>query len=39
MQNESKVFIEYSNDMQDVSKNIEERSLGKKRKKLIVLII
>ena len=32
-----KAFIEYSNDIQDVYKNIEECSLGKKRKVLIVL--
>ena len=31
-----KEFIEYSNDMQDVYKNIEEYDLGKKRKILIV---
>ena len=31
-----KAFIEYSNDMQDVYKNIEDYSLGKKRKILIV---
>ena len=31
-----KAFIEYSNDMQDVYKNIEEYNLGKKRKVLIV---
>ena len=31
-----KVFIEYSNDMQDVYKIIEEYSLGKKRKVVIV---
>ena len=31
-----KVFIEYSNDIQDVYKNIEECSLGKKPKVLIV---
>ena len=31
-----KAFIEYSNDIQDVYKNIEECSLGKKRKVLIV---
>ena len=31
-----KAVIEYSNDMQDVFKNIEECNLGKKRKKLIV---
>ena len=29
------VFIEYSNDIQDVYKNIEECNLGKKRKVLI----
>ena len=33
---DSKAFIEYSNDMQDVYKNIEEYILGKKRKVLIV---
>ena len=32
----SKPFIEYSNDMQDVYKNIEGYNLGKKRKILIV---
>ena len=31
-----KAFIEYSNDMQDVFKNIGEINLGKKRKVLIV---
>ena len=31
-----KAFIEYSNDMQDVSKNIDECNRGKKRKILIV---
>ena len=31
-----KAFIEYSNDMQDVYKNIEEYNLGKKRKVLLV---
>ena len=31
-----KVFIEYSNDMQDVYKNIEEYNLGKKHKVLLV---
>ena len=31
-----KTFIEYSNDMQDVYKNIEEYNLGKKHKLLIV---
>ena len=34
--NSSKAFLEYSNDMQDVYKNIEEYNLGKKRKVLIV---
>ena len=34
--NDPKAFIEYSNDMQDVYKNIEEHNLGKKRKVLIV---
>ena len=29
-----KAFIEYSNDMQDVYKNIEECNLGKKRKSI-----
>ena len=33
---DSKAFIEYSNDMQDVYKNIEDYNLGKKRKILIV---
>ena len=31
-----KAFIKYTNDMQDVYKNIEEYNLGKKRKVLIV---
>ena len=31
-----RAFIEYSNDMQDVSKNIEDYHPGKKRKILIV---
>ena len=31
-----KVFIDYSNDMQDVYKNIEDYNPGKKRKMLIV---
>ena len=31
-----KAFIEYSNDMQDVYKNISEYNLGQKRKILIV---
>ena len=30
-----KAFIEYSNDMQDVYKNIEDYNPGKKRKVLI----
>ena len=34
--NEPETFIEYSNDMQDVYKNIEEYNIGKKRKILIV---
>ena len=34
---EPKAFIEYSNDMQDVHKNIEEYNLGKKCRVLIVL--
>ena len=34
--NDRKAFIEYSNDMQDVYKNIEEYNIGKKRKILIV---
>ena len=34
--NDSKVFIEYSNYMQDVYKNIEDYNPGKKRKILIV---
>ena len=33
--NDPKAFIEYSNDMQDVYKNIEEYSPGKKCKVLI----
>ena len=32
-----RAFIEYSNDMQDVYKNIEDYNPGKKRKILIVL--
>ena len=31
-----KFFIKYSNDMQDVHKNIDEYNPGKKRKILIV---
>ena len=34
--NDPKAFIEYSNDMQDVYKNIDEYNLGKKCKVLIV---
>ena len=34
--NDPKAFIEYSNDMQDVYKNINEYNPGKKRKVLIV---
>ena len=34
--NDPKAFIEYSNDIQDVYKNIEEHNLDKKRKILIV---
>ena len=34
--NDPKVFIEYSNDMQDVYKNIDEKNPGKKRKILNV---
>ena len=30
--NDPKEFIEYSNDMQDVQKNIDEYNSGKKRK-------
>ena len=33
---DSKSFMEYSNDMQDVYKNIEDYNLGKKHKILIV---
>ena len=33
---DSKLFIQHSNDMQDVPKNIEEYNLGKKRKISIV---
>ena len=33
---DSKTFMEYSNDMQDVYKNIEDYNPGKKRKTLIV---
>ena len=34
--NDPKAFIEYSNDIQDVYKNIEEYNIGKKRKVLRV---
>ena len=34
--NDPKAFIEYSNDMQDVYKNIEDYNLGKKPKMLII---
>ena len=34
--NNPKAFIEYSNDMQDVYKNIEEYNIDKKCKTLIV---
>ena len=34
--NDLKAFIEYSYDMQDVYKNIEDYNLGKKRKVLII---
>ena len=34
--NDPKAFIEYSNDKEDVYKNIEEYTIGKKRKILIV---
>ena len=34
--NDSKAFMEYSNDMRYLYKNIEEYNLGKKRKILIV---
>ena len=34
--NDSKAFIEYSNDMRDVYKNIDEYNLDKENKTLIV---
>ena len=34
--NDPKAFIEYSNDMQDVYKNIDKYNIDKGRKKLIV---
>ena len=37
--NDPKAFIEYSNDMQDFYKNIEDYNPRKKRKKLLVLMI
>ena len=33
---DSKAFIKYSNDMQDICKNIDEYNIGKERKILIV---
>ena len=35
----SKAFIKYSNDMDDIYKNIEENNPNKKRKKLFYLLI
>ena len=35
---DSKTFIEYSNDMHDINKNIEEYNPNKKRKILIVFV-
>ena len=35
--NDPKAFIEYSNDMQDVYKSIDEYNAGKERKILIFL--
>ena len=35
--NDSKAFIEYSNDMDDIYKNIEEYNQNKKQKILIVI--
>ena len=37
--NDPKAFIEYSNDMQDVYKNIDEYNTDKERKILIALMI
>ena len=34
--NDSKAFIEYSNDMRDIYKNIEEFNANKNRKILII---
>ena len=36
--NDSKAFIEYSNDMDDIYKDIEEYNLNKKHKILLVLM-
>ena len=36
--NDSEAFVEYSNDTGDIYKNIEEYSLNKKRKILIVSV-
>ena len=35
--NDSKAFIEYSNDMDDIYKNIEDYNPNKKRKILIII--
>ena len=37
--NDSKAFIEYSNDMDDIYKNIEEYNPNKKHKILVFLMI
>ena len=37
--NDTKAFIKYSNDMDDIYKNIEERNPNKKRKILAFLMI
>ena len=37
--NDSKAFIEYSNEMDDIYKNMKEHNPNKKRKILIVLLI
>ena len=34
--NDSKPFIEYSNDMQDVHRDIDKQNIGKERKILVV---
>ena len=36
--NDSKTFIEYSNDMNDIYKNIEEYNPNKKRNTLIIFL-